>query len=49
MLWGNALPFLKDGKTVVGSPMPDLPLRIDGLIHAGQKLSERKAAPEGRA
>ena len=44
MLWGNALPFLKDGEVVVGSPMPDLPLRIDGLLHAGQKLSDRKTA-----
>jgi ectoine hydroxylase-related dioxygenase (phytanoyl-CoA dioxygenase family) len=40
MLWGNALPFLKDGERVVGSPMPDLPLRIDRLLHAGQKLKE---------
>jgi hypothetical protein len=38
LLWGNALPFLKDGERVVGSPMPALPLRIDRLLHAGQKL-----------
>lgn len=43
MLWGNALPFLKDGRRVVGSAMPGLPLRIDRLLHAGQKLKD--AAP----
>jgi ectoine hydroxylase-related dioxygenase (phytanoyl-CoA dioxygenase family) len=43
MLWGNALPFLKDGKRVVGSPMPDLPMRIDRLLHAGQRLEEAAA------
>jgi len=40
MLWGNALPFLRDGCNIVGSKMPDLPLRIDRLLHAGQKLKD---------
>ena len=44
MLWGNALPFLKDGRSVVGSDMPDLPLRIDRLLHAGQKLVDAPAS-----
>lgn len=44
MLWGNALPFLKDGARVVGSTMPDLPLRIDRLQHAGQKLKDASAS-----
>jgi ectoine hydroxylase-related dioxygenase (phytanoyl-CoA dioxygenase family) len=39
MLWGNALPFLKEGRNVVGTEMPALPLRIDRLLHAGQKLT----------
>jgi ectoine hydroxylase-related dioxygenase (phytanoyl-CoA dioxygenase family) len=43
MLWGNALPFLKDGRNVVGSKMPELPLRIDRLLHAGQKLKDAAA------
>ncbi len=43
MLWGNALPFLKNNEVVVGSPMPDLPLRIDRLLHAGQKLEDGKS------
>jgi ectoine hydroxylase-related dioxygenase (phytanoyl-CoA dioxygenase family) len=43
MLWGNALPFLKNGEIVVGSAMPDLPLRIDRLLHAGQKLEDAAA------
>ncbi|MGD9507877.1 MAG: phytanoyl-CoA dioxygenase family protein [Geminicoccaceae bacterium] len=43
MLWGNALPFLKDGEIVVGSPMPDLPMRVDRLLHAGQKLTDKPA------
>jgi ectoine hydroxylase-related dioxygenase (phytanoyl-CoA dioxygenase family) len=43
MLWGNALPFLKDGRSVVGSKLPDLPLRIDRLLHAGQKLKDAAA------
>ena len=38
LLWGNALPFLKGGRRAVGSPMPDKPMRIDFLVHAGQKL-----------
>lgn len=47
MLWGNALPFLKDGRRVVGAPMPDKPMRIDFLQHAGQKLSpDAEAADE---
>ena len=28
-LWGNAEPFLRDGKNVVGTPSPDLPSRLD--------------------
>jgi hypothetical protein len=40
MLWGNALPFLKDGERAVGSALPGLPLRIDRLLHAGQKLKD---------
>jgi ectoine hydroxylase-related dioxygenase (phytanoyl-CoA dioxygenase family) len=40
MLWGNALPFLRNGCNIVGSKMPDLPLRIDRLLHAGQKLKD---------
>lgn len=44
LLWGNALPFLKGGERVVGSPMPDLPLRIDRLVHAGQKLEGDESA-----
>jgi hypothetical protein len=43
MLWGNALPFLRDGRHVVGSEMPNLPLRIDRLLHAGQKLTDAAA------
>ena len=28
-LWGNAEPFLRDGKIVAGEPPPDLPSRLD--------------------
>ncbi len=48
MLWGNALPFLKDGRYVVGSKMPNLPLRIDRLLHAGQKLKDAATRTELR-
>jgi Phytanoyl-CoA dioxygenase (PhyH) len=46
MLWGNAVPFLRDGRNVVGSKMPDLPLRIDRLLHAGQKMKDAATRPE---
>jgi hypothetical protein len=37
-------PLDKDGRSVVGSDMPDLPLRIDHLLHAGQKLVDAPAS-----
>lgn len=48
MLWGNALPFLKGGERAVGSAMPPLPLRIDRLLHAGQRLQSSGAAESRR-
>jgi ectoine hydroxylase-related dioxygenase (phytanoyl-CoA dioxygenase family) len=36
MLWGNGVPFLRGGRSVVGAP-PDLPLRIDVDPEAGSK------------
>ena len=30
-LWGNAEPFLRNGKSAVGDPPPDLPSRLDTL------------------
>ena len=30
-LWGNAVPFLRNGKSAVGDPPPDLPSRLDTL------------------
>lgn len=47
LLWGNALPFLKDGDRAVGGPMPDKPMRIDYLLHAGQKLALNADSPPG--
>jgi len=38
MLWANAVPFLEDGKSVVGMPGPDMPHRIDHLSHGNEKL-----------
>ena len=38
MLWANAIPFLKDGRSVVGTPGPDKPYRIDRLSNANEKL-----------
>ncbi len=45
MLWGNAVPFLRGGKSVVGEPVPDLPYRIDRLSHGNERL--RPAQPAG--
>jgi ectoine hydroxylase-related dioxygenase (phytanoyl-CoA dioxygenase family) len=38
MLWGNAVPFLRGGKSVIGEPVPDLPFRIDHLAHGNERL-----------
>jgi Phytanoyl-CoA dioxygenase (PhyH) len=43
MLWGNAMPFLRDGEEVVGDPVPDLPYRIDRLSHGNEQLADRAA------
>ena len=39
MLWGNAVPFLRNGKLAAGEPVPDLPFRIDRILHGNQKLN----------
>ncbi len=36
MLWGNGVPFLRAGRSVVGAP-PEFPLRIDVDPEAGPK------------
>jgi hypothetical protein len=38
MLWGNAVPFLRGGRSVAGEPVPDLPYRIDSLSHGNERL-----------
>jgi ectoine hydroxylase-related dioxygenase (phytanoyl-CoA dioxygenase family) len=38
MLWANAVPFLKNGKSVVGFPGPNKPRRIDVVSNANEQL-----------
>ncbi|HWY81637.1 MAG TPA: phytanoyl-CoA dioxygenase family protein [Roseiarcus sp.] len=42
MLWANAVPFLKDGRSVVGTSGPDKPHRIDLLSNANEKLDANR-------
>lgn len=45
MLWGNAVPFLRGGKAIVGEPAPNLPLRIDHRPHGNEQPKEVAKAP----
>jgi hypothetical protein len=38
MLWGNAVPFLRNYASVLGEPVPNLPYRIDRLSHGNEQL-----------
>jgi hypothetical protein len=38
MLWGNAVPFLRNYISVLGEPVPNLPYRIDRLSHGNEQL-----------
>jgi hypothetical protein len=44
MLWGNAVPFLRGGNSVVGEPVPNLPYRIDRLSNGNEQLKDAAKA-----
>jgi ectoine hydroxylase-related dioxygenase (phytanoyl-CoA dioxygenase family) len=44
LLWANAVPFLKEGRSVVGTPGPNMPHRIDRLSHSNEKVKSVETA-----